>query len=150
VLLAQRGDAERASRSRIPLGPDAEPPKVDEADRDRTRPFGAERLERHVVAHRFAQAGKALGETHEVVELLLLLPRAEFRVVEILAPTRAVDSGRLELGTGPRRDPHIAPGRRDRELLDPLDLLGIRNPLSTRIHVLEVALSTLAAPAAFP
>ena len=60
------------------------------------------RVVRHVLAHRHPQVRQSLGETDELVELGLLLLRAELGVVEILPPSRLVDAGRLQLGARAR------------------------------------------------
>ena len=76
---------------------------------------------RQVLVHRLAQLGQPLREPHELVELRLLLARAEFRVVEVLPAAGAVDAGGLQLRAGARRDPDVLPGRRNGERLDPLE-----------------------------
>src|SRR4029078_12498938 len=52
------------------------------------------------------------------VVLLALARRPVVGGVEVLAPPGRVDASRLQLRARARRDPHVAPGRRDDELLD--------------------------------
>src|SRR5690606_34271417 len=46
-------------------------------------------------------------------------------VVEVLAPARGVDPGGLDVAVRERADPHLGPGRRDRESGDARPRLGI-------------------------
>ena len=92
------------------------------------------------------QVGQLLREAHELVELRLLLPGAELRVVEVLAAPGLVDTGRLELRARPRRDPDVLPGRRDHELLDALDLGGIVDPPAATVQVAKASLRPRAPP----
>jgi hypothetical protein len=57
----------------------------------------------------------------EALELGALLRGAEVGVVEVLAPARRVDAGRLQLRAGVGRDPHVPPRRRDDETADPFE-----------------------------
>ena len=126
-------------RARVALGADAEPAEIDEPNRERARPFGIERLARHVLAHRLPQIRKPLRKADEPVELLLLLLGAKLRVVEVLAPSGSIDAGCLELRFRPGRDPDVAPRGRDHELLDSRDLLRIGDRASRASRDSETA-----------
>ena len=139
VALPQRGDPERPEPLRVALVADAEPPEVDQPHRNGSGPFEGERLLVHVLGHGRAQVRQSFREPDQLVELGLLLARPVIGVVQVLHAPGAVDSGRLQLRVGPRRDPDVAPGRRDPERLDSLQHLRVRDRLPARVHVPEPA-----------
>src|SRR5579872_4762050 len=111
--LPERGDAERAGRTRMAVAPDAKPAEVDEAKRDRADPVAVELVLVEVVDHRAAQLRQLLAEADEALELRALLLGAEIGVVDVLLPPGGVVAGRLELRARTRGDPDVLPGRRD-------------------------------------
>ena len=98
VLLAQRRDPERLRFLRILLRADSEPGEIDQA-RSRSRRRARGRAPRVSMSsrHRLAEIRQPLREPDQLVELRLLLLRAEVRVVEVLLPPGGVDTGRLQL-----------------------------------------------------
>ena len=79
----------------------------------------------HVVGHGGTDRRQPLAEAHELVVLRLLLLRAKRGRVEVLLAPRTVEPDRLQLRSRPGRDPDVAPGGRDAQLVDPLELRGI-------------------------
>src|SRR5207248_7488301 len=68
------------------------------------------------------------------------------RAVEILLPAGCVEPGGLELRRRTRRDRDVLPRRRDRERLDPSELLLVSDPLAAAVVITERALPALPAP----
>jgi hypothetical protein len=101
----------------VPVGTDAEPREIDQANRDGAHSQRVERVERHVLSHREAQVGQLLGKPDQLLELRLVLLSAECRVVAVLPASGSVDPRRLEPGARARRDPNVFPRRRDGETL---------------------------------
>src|SRR3954469_2292112 len=147
MALPQRRDPERARGLGVPLGTDAEPAEVDQPHRDRRDLLLRQAVERHVLGHRLAQRGKALGKTDQLVVLRLLLLRAEISVVEVLLPPRRVDSGRLQLRFRTWRDPDVLPGGRNRKRLDSLQLYRVRDLAPVGVDIAKTAFRPLPAPA---
>ena len=116
------------TRARQLVVADPEPTQVDQPNRDRGRPLEGQRLELDVLRHRRAQLREMLAEADQLVVLGLLLARAEVGVVEVLPPAGLVDAGRLELRSGTRGDPDVAPGRRNRQRGNPGEGILVRDP----------------------
>ena len=93
-----------------------------------------------------AEVRKPFREADQLGVFLLLLARAIFRVVEVLPTARGVDPGRLQLRVRPRRDPDVAPRRRDRERLNPLELPLVGDPVSARVVVPKPPARSLPGP----
>ena len=115
MALPQCRYAERPRVLRVALGADTEPGAVDETGRDRRHAFAVEGITLHVFGHCRTQIREMLGEADQSVVLRLLLLRPEVRVVDVLPPSRRVDTGRLELGGRSGRDPDVLPCRGDHE-----------------------------------
>ena len=88
-------------------------------------------------ARRARAARQRTGEPEHVVELLAVAPLAPARVVEVLPAARGVDAGGLDVAAGIRADPDVLPGRRDHELVDPREDLGVRDGLPVLVEVAE-------------
>ena len=65
------------------------------------------------------------AEGGEGGELLALASGTPVRVVPVLLPTLGVATGGLHVPVGRWADPHVGPGRRDRERPDPRELGGV-------------------------
>src|ERR687888_185057 len=102
VALPEGRDSEGPVRPRVTLVADAKPTEIDQSHRHGAGPFRSERLELHVARHRRAKVGQRIGEPDELVELRLFLRPPEVGVVEVLASTRCVDPGGLQLRRPPR------------------------------------------------
>jgi len=70
--------------------------------------------------------------------------RAPAWVVEVLLASGGVDPRRLEMAERVHADPHLAPRRRDRELGDSLERLGIVDAIAGGISVFKAATATAA------
>ena len=137
VTLAQRRDAVRARCARVPVGADAEPAEVDEAQRDRGNARAIELVIVEIVRHRAAQIGQPFAEADEAFVLRFLLRGAEVGVVQVLLPARLVAAGGLELCARSRRDPDVLPRGRNRKLLEPLDRRGIADLPAAAVVIAE-------------
>src|SRR5438105_6691944 len=146
VAFRQRREPVRVRSARVSLRSDAKPREVDQPDRGRRHAVGMERIERHVLAHRDTKLGQPLRESNELVVLRLLLTGAKLRVVEILASTRFVDPGRLEICPWSWRDPDVTPGGRNDERFDSRELLRIGDRVSARVDVAETPLRSHSTP----
>src|SRR5260221_430440 len=99
-----------------------------------------------MLRHRRAQLRQLLRELDELVVLGLLLRSAIRGVVEVLLPTGLVVARRLQLRPRARGDPDLFPGRRDRELLDALELRRVADPATPLVDVPEGTLPSLPSP----
>src|SRR6188508_2371 len=81
VSLAKRGDAVRSRAARVPLGPDAKPGLVHDADSQRAGPLLLIGAEAEVAARAPAQARQAVAEVEQPLVLRALLGRPEGVVV---------------------------------------------------------------------
>ena len=79
MALAQRRDPVRAGLLRVALRARPEPAQVDQTQGDRADACAVEMVAVHVLGHRRADRRQLLAEAHELVELRLLLLRAEAR-----------------------------------------------------------------------
>src|SRR5690606_15897799 len=77
------------------------------------------------------------GQCPVVLHPVLLL--APGGVVEVLAPTRGIHPGGLDVAIGIGADPDIRPGRRDGQLGDALLELGVGNGAAVLVAVAEPA-----------
>ena len=84
-------------------------------------------------------ARQRAGEDDHVVELLLVAALAPARVVEVLLAAALVDAGGLDVAAGVRADPHVLPGRRDHQLVDARQDLGILDALAVGVEDREAA-----------
>src|SRR5579884_2650268 len=140
VTARDRRDPVGVRLADVALVADAKPALVDEAQRNRRHALTVEHVLVHVLGHRLAERGQSLAEADQLVELRLLLRRAEVRVVEVLPPARLVEAGRLQLRARARRDPDVLPCRRDDELADPLEPRLVRDLAPDLVVVAEAAL----------
>src|SRR5438132_13787836 len=97
-----------------------------------------------------AKCRQRFRKLNELVELRLLLRRPIIVVVAVLPPAGRVDAGCLQLRGRTRRDPHFLPCRWNRQRLDPLELLRVRDPPAARIQIAEPASRAGPRPASFP
>jgi hypothetical protein len=68
-------------------------------------------------------------------------------MVEILLSPGLVEAGRLEFRAWTRRDPNVLPGRRDRQLFDAVERIGVLNPTTALVEIDERSPSADAGPA---
>jgi hypothetical protein len=125
VALLHRRQAEGLVLHGVVLGADPKEAAVEQADGAR-----ADVVEAHVVAldlrlDALAQRRERPREGEHVVELLLVAAGAPAWVVEVLLAAGGVGAGRLDVAPGVRADPDVLPRRRDHELLDALEYLGV-------------------------
>src|SRR5262245_5668925 len=62
---------------------------------------------------------------------------APARVVQVLPATAVVAAGGLDVAGRVRADPHVLPGRRDHQIADALQDLGVGHALAVGVEVLE-------------
>ena len=139
VLLAERREAERAVLRRVVLGADAEEAAIEHAHaaREHALPRQAGALE--VGAHAPAEGRQTLGEPLDPLELPAVPPPPPLRVVQVLAPAGIVRAGRLQVPGLVGADPHVGPGRRDRQAADAGEHLGVAHAAAVGVHVGEPA-----------
>ena len=65
--------------------------------------------------------GELAGDLEHPLVLLRVPPRPPLVVVAVLAPAGGVEPGGLDVAVRPRADPHVLPGRRDRQGADPVE-----------------------------
>src|SRR6266566_629873 len=150
VTLAESRNSECLVGLRVTVFPDSKPTEIDQSHGYRTCPFRRHRLELHVLRHRLAKCRQRFRKLNELVELRLLLRRPIIVVVAVLPPAGRVDAGCLQLRGRTRRDPHFLPRRWNRQRLDPLELLRVRDPPAARIQIAEPASRAVPRPPSFP
>ena len=97
---------------------------------------------------RLRSCGQRAGEPDHLVELLLVAPLAPLAVVDGTAcGPRASMPVAWMWPIGIRADPDVLPRGRDDELADPLEHLGILDPRSVLVEVLEPATASATADA---
>src|SRR5690606_29699791 len=79
-----------------------------------------------------AQRRQRPSETGETGELRFVAHGGPAWMVEVLLAAGFVTTSGLEMALRIERDPDLAPGRRDHQLLDPLALQGVGQRLSVR------------------
>src|SRR5690349_21144104 len=67
----------------------------------------------------FADAGQRRAEFQHAVVLGLVSHSAPARVIAVLLATASITAARLNVTVRQLADPHVGPGRRNRERLDP-------------------------------
>jgi hypothetical protein len=106
---------------RVVLSPDPEETPVQEPNRAREHAFARAPASAKIGFDPSAQGPQRLGETLDAFELLTVPLAAPIRVVEVLAASRIVRSGSLQVAPLVRADPHVGPGRWDRESAQSLE-----------------------------
>ena len=145
VPALEGGEAERAVGVGVGVAADPEVAQVEQAGGGRRGARERHPLTLQVLDHPLAGPGQA-GTGHlDPVELHLVALGAPVGVVEVLAAAGVVGAERLDVAVGVGADPHVAPGRRDGEGADPLDLLR-REPVAVGVEVGEALAGTPARP----
>src|SRR5207249_167177 len=83
------------------------------------------------------QVGQRFGELEHVVELLAVAVEPPDVVVPVLAAPPGVDAGGLDVAVGHGTDPHVLPGRRDDEVLDAGEGVGVGDAAPAGVEVDE-------------
>ena len=144
VALAHRRQPVGLVRDGVVLGADPEEAAVQQPHGAGQHVVAVELVAGEVRGDALAQRGQRAGELDHVVELLLVAALAPARVVQVLLAPAVVDAGGLDVAARVRADPDVLPGRRDHQLVDPLQHLGVGDALAVGVEVLE----PLAAPPA--
>ena len=93
---------------------------VQEAHDDGHHVVPVHRAATKIVLDRRPQVGQGAGELEELTELVLVPDRSPARVVAVLLASPGVAAGGQEVPVAPAADPHVRPGGRDRQALDPV------------------------------
>ena len=86
-----------------------------------------------------AHLGEGAGEREQAIELRLVARGAPLRVVAVLLAAARVAAGRKDVSARVRADPHVRPGRRNRDRGDALPLLGVADRRAVRVPIRESA-----------
>src|SRR5262249_54129831 len=86
-----------------------------------------------------ADTGQGLGEGDHALVLRFVADRAPAGVVEVLLAAAGVAAGGLQMAVGPRADPDLGPGGRDRQRLDAAERFGVVDVLALGPAVAETA-----------
>src|SRR5437763_2919521 len=144
VLLAHRGQPVAVVLHRVVLRADGIEAAVEQPDGARENALAAQVVARKVTCHQLAHLRERARKVDHLVELLLVAPLAPALVVEVLLAPGGVESGGLQVAVGERADPHLLPGGRDPELVDPAQHLRVLDLAAAVVEVLE----SLSAPPA--
>ena len=144
VFAEQGRDAVALVGFGVELAADPEEAEVEEPHRAGQRPLARHPVARQIPRRRPSQARQGDRELAHRLELARRRPPLPGLVVAVLLAAGGVDPGRLDMAEGVRADPHLLPGRRDRQLADPRQGLLVLHPPAVGVEVAE----PLAAPAA--
>ena len=101
--------------------------QIEQTEHRGADPGAVERVAAEIAAHRGAPADQRPRELLHVLVLLQVALDPPVRVVQVLPPTGHVGPDRLQVTVRQRADPHVRPGWRDDQVLDPHDVeLGQR------------------------
>ena len=131
MLLAHGGEAVGLVLHRVLLGADAEEAAVEQPHRAGQHAVAGQlvgAVEVPVDHARAASAARARSRASRRTSRSRA--GAPLRVVEVLLAAGGVDPRGLQVAARVRADPHVLPGRRDAELGDPLDVLGLGDALA--------------------
>lgn len=84
-----------------------------------------------------AQPRQRLAEAQQALVLVGIAYLAPARVVAVLLAPTGVAAGGLEMAVGVGTDPDLAIGRRNGQLVQPADLLGVADALAVGIEIDE-------------
>ena len=132
VALAQRGRAEALVRLGVALVADADRAEIEQPHDARHHPLARQRAAREVLGDPLAHLGQQPPELGAAVELLGLLPGAELGVVAVLLAPARIDPGGEQVAAVLRAEPGIGIGRRQRDRVEPVDLVAVGDPLARR------------------
>ena len=132
VAVAQRRRAEAAVGLGIAVIADADPAEIEQPhDRGDHRILG-EPAAGKIRLHLGAQRGEHTAEIGGPLIFLGLGSGAEVEVVAILLPALVVIADRLDMAVGQGAEPGIAIGRRQRDAVQPVDLVAIGDAVAAR------------------
>ena len=77
------------------------------------------------------------GEVEDAIVLGLVPYATPARVIAMLLAPARVSTGRLQVAARVRTDPHAAPRRRDHQPSDSVQLSGVSNNGTVRVHIAE-------------
>ncbi|GMA35527.1 hypothetical protein GCM10025876_17310 [Demequina litorisediminis] len=131
MLAPHRRQTVRAIVGRVARSSDAEQAAVQQPKGHTEHVFAGKVATRRIGIRDRACGGQARGDGEDprmLGAIPALTPRG---VVQVLPPSRLIRSERLQVTLRVRADPHVDPGRRNREPSDPVPLDGIahRGPL---------------------
>src|SRR4051794_37074941 len=150
VVLAHRRQAIGLVLDGVVLGADAEEAAVEQAHGGGEHALAAQVVvvgALEVALDAGPHAGQRAGEAQHVVELLLVAALAPGTVVQVLLAPAGVEARRLDVTARVRADPHVLPRRRDDEVVDAREDLGVVDALAVGVDVDEPAARAAAADA---
>jgi hypothetical protein len=98
-----------------------------------------EPIDKEIVTDGFANRRKRITERYDRVEFLTIAHVAPREMVPILLPSRPIKASRLHMSSRIRRNPHVSPRRRNRQLADPLECLLVGNEVFKFVAILKAA-----------
>ena len=131
VPVAQRGKAIGLVALGILGVADPDQGRVEQADDRGHDLFPTEAAAGEILFHPLPQLGQGLPEGQHPLVLVGITDLAPARVVAILLATAGVASGSLQMAVGVRTDPDVGIGRRDGQLVDPLDFRLVADALAS-------------------
>ena len=136
VLLRQRRQAVAGVLLRVLLTADAQSAGVHDAHHRGKHLIAVHRAPAQLSGHLGADLRQPRAEVDQPVEVEQVAKRAPMFVVQVLAPAAVVLADREQVSVLERADPHVCPGRRNREGLQP-HAHRPRDGLARRIDVAE-------------
>ena len=143
VVPPDRREPERSVVPGVGLGAHAEQGEVEQPHGHRERLLARQVPALEIGRHALAHLGQPVREGQHPVELLGVSPGAPALVVQVLPPSGGVGPRRLQVAQRVRADPHVRPGRRDRERADASDRLVVLDRFAVRPGVREAATTAL-------
>src|SRR4051794_8356712 len=148
VPAAQRGEAEGLVLARVLVVAHADERAIQQPHH-RGKELAARMVRgAQIVLDAIAQQRQHLAELEHMPELRVVARVAVGGVIAVLLATARVARGRLNVAVGIGTDPDLAPGRRDRERVDPLALAPIDDAHAVRQIIGPAAADALARDAA--
>ena len=144
VLAADRRQPVALVLLGVVLAADPEEAEVEQAHGAGQRPLARHPLPRQVAVTARRRRGSGGGELAHASNLRSARRCCQRVVVEVLLAPGGVDPGRLDVAERVGADPDLLPGRRDRQLADPLQRLVVLDPLAVGVEVGEAAAAAAA------
>src|SRR5207248_7732627 len=138
VAAAQRGQAEGVILPRVLLVADAQIRGLQQPDDRRRHLLFRQAFAAQVACDPPADPWHGPGEAGQAVELVRVTHLPPSRVITVLLAAARVTAGGLEMASRARRDPHLLPGRRDGQGLDPVECGGVADALAVGTGVFEL------------
>ena len=150
VTVAQRRQPEGAVEARVLVVADPDERQLEEPDDGREDLLARHLRSRQVLVDSLADGRQCLGEGEEPLVLRRLAPAAVAGVVAVLLPAAVITTGRLKVAVRNGADPDVGPGRRDRELPDPRERLGVADRAAAAAAIGEASTRAPSADAGVP